>query len=142
MAPRQYHQPPNGQQLAPAYSGPFPHTPPTDWAAVLTPLFAEIDKQSRRAAREEYAKLLAEQAAAADEADRNDQVLTVEQAAALLEVRPQTVYEWVKTGKLLAFRIGRAVRLKRGQVLAALEAQTKPDGRRKYARRAVSPKAR
>ena len=125
-----------------AYSGPLPSTPPTDWVAVLTPLFAEIDKQSRRTAREEYAKLLAEQAAEADEADRNDQVLTVEQAAALLEVRPQTLYLWIKTGKLQAFRIGRTVRLKRGQVLAALQAQTQADGRRKYARRTTTKSPR
>ena len=126
---------------APAYSGPLPSTPPTDWVAVLTPLFAEIDKRSRCAAREEYAKLLAEQADEADEADRNDQVLTVAEAAALLGIRPQSAYEWIKAGKLQSYRIGRTVRLKRGQVLAALQAQTQPNGLRKYARQNANKKA-
>jgi len=126
----------------PALTGPPSTSLPSIWAEILTPFFAEIDRHSRRAAREEYTKLLAEQAAEAAETDRNDQVLTVEQAAALLGVRPQTVYEWIKVEKLQAFRIGRAVRLKRGQVLAALKAQTQPDGRRKYARRATNKKSR
>ena len=142
MAPRQYHQPSNGQQPTPAYSGLLLSTPPTDWVAVLTPLFAEIDKRSRHAAREEYAKMLAEQVAEAEEADRNDQVLTVAEAAALLGIRPQSAYMWIKDGKLQAFRIGRTVRLKRGQVLAALQAQTQADGRRKYARRATTKSPR
>lgn len=107
-------------------------------AEALLPFLAEIDRMSRRAAREEYELLLAEKAAAAAEADRNDQVLTVSQAATLLGIRPQTVYEWITAGRLKSFRLGRAVRLKRGQVLAALEAQTQPDGRRKYARRTPS----
>ena len=123
-----------------ASNGPALNAPLTDWAVVLTPLFAEIDRQSRRAAREEYELLLAEKAAVAVEEERNDQVLTVGQAAALLEVRPQTVYEWIKADKLKSYKVGRAVRLKRGQVLAALQAQTKPDGRRKYARRVTNNK--
>lgn len=97
-----------------------------------------LDQQSRKIAREEYALILAESAAAAVEAEQNDQVLTVQQAAGLLGIRPQTVYEWIKAQKLTAFKVGSAVRLKRGQVLAALRAQTQPDGRRKYARRAAS----
>jgi excisionase family DNA binding protein len=130
---------PNHPTVAPP-AGLSINASPTDWAAVLTPLFAEIDRQSRRAAREEYELLLAEKAADAVEEERNDQVLTVEQAAALLEVRPQTVYEWIKADKLKSYKVGRSVRLKRGQVLAALQAQTKPDGRRKYARRSAGNK--
>jgi excisionase family DNA binding protein len=113
-----------------------------NWSELLAPLFAEIDQHTRRAAREEYELLLVKKATEAAEAERNDQVLTVQQAADLLEVRPQTVYEWIKAGKLKAYRIGRAVRLKRGQVLAALQAQARPDGRRKYARKVPKQKGR
>lgn len=74
---------------------------------------------------------------AAVEADRNDQAITVSEAAQLLGLRTQTVYEWVKAGKLRALKVEAAVRLKRGHVLAALELQTQPGGRRKYARRAA-----
>ncbi len=108
------------------------------WPTLFTPLLEELDRYARRAAREEYELLLAEKAAAAAEADRNDQVLTVTEAAQLLGLRPQTVYEWVKAEKLQAFKVGRGVRFKRGYVLAVLELQTQPDGRRKYARRTTA----
>lgn len=123
--------------------GSSPFTVPHSQGAEVFALFlAEIDRRSRKAAREEYELLLAEKAAAAIEADKNDQVLTVQQAASLLGVRPQTVYEWIKADKLKSFKVGRSVRLKRGQVLAALQVQTQPDGRRKYARRGQQQKAR
>jgi excisionase family DNA binding protein len=125
-----------------AFAGMPLSAPPIDWVAALIPLFEEIDRYSRRAAREEYELLLAEQAAAIEQADKNDQVLTVQQAANLIGIQPQTVYEWIKADKLRAHRIGRAVRLKRGDVLAALQAQTQPDGRRKYARRGTASKKR
>ncbi|MBF9239424.1 helix-turn-helix domain-containing protein [Hymenobacter sp. BT683] len=80
----------------------------------------------------------AEKAATAAEADLNDQVLTVSEAAHLLGLRPQTVYVWAKAGKIQAFKVGTAVRLKRGHVLAVLKQQTQPDGRRKYARRTTN----
>lgn len=128
-----YHTPP-------AFVGSPFTVPPTNWAEILTPLFAEIDRQSRRAAREEYELLLAEQAEAAAEADRNDEVLTAPQVAAIFQMREQTVYEWFKSDKLKGYKVGRAVRFKRGEVMAALKAQTKPDGRRKYARRAATNK--
>jgi len=105
------------------------------WPELLTKLFQELDRHVRRAAREEYELLVAEKAATTAEADRNEEVLTVNQAAQLLGLRPQTVYEWVKAEKLQAFKVGRGVRFKRGQVLAALKQQIQPDGRRKYARR-------
>ncbi|MGI4873898.1 MAG: helix-turn-helix domain-containing protein [Janthinobacterium lividum] len=116
-----------------------------NWAELLTPLLLEVDRHFRRIAREEHTLLLAEMAAVAAKADEDDQVLNVQQTAELLGVRPQTVYEWIKAGKLTSFVIGRsAIRLKRGQVLATLQAQTQPDGRRKYARRingAAKPKS-
>lgn len=127
--------------IHPAFAGSPLNVPPTNWAGMFTPLFAAIDLHSRRAAREEYELLLAEKAEAAAEADRNDQVLTVAEAAALLGIRPQSAYEWIKAGKLQSYRIGRTVRLKRGQVLAALQAQTQPNGLRKYARQNANKKA-
>ena len=108
------------------------------WPELLTKLFQELDRHVRWAAREEYELLVTEKAAATAEADRNEEVLTVNQAAQLLGLRPQTVYEWVKAEKLQAFKVGRGVRFKRGQVLAALQQQTQLDGRRKYARRTTS----
>ena len=105
------------------------------WPKLLTQLFQKLDRHVRWAAREEYELLMAGKATATAAADRNEKVLTVNQAAQLLGLRPQTVYEWVKAEKLPAFKIGRGVRFKRGQVLAALQQQTQPDGRRKYARR-------
>ena len=128
--------------IYPAFAGSPLNVPPTNWAEMFTPLFAAIDLHSRRAAREEYELLLAEKAEATAEADRNDQVLTVAQTAELLGMQPQSVYEWIKAGKLQAFKLGRAVRLKRGQLMAALQAQTLPDGRRKYARRTANKKSR
>ena len=128
--------------IHPAFAGSLLNVPPTDWAKILIKLLEAFDRQSRQAAREEYKLLLAEQAEAAAEADRNDQVLTVAQTAELLGLQPQSIYEWIKAGKLQAFKMGRAVRLKRGQVMAALQAQTLPDGRRKYARRATNKKSR
>lgn len=128
--------------IYPAFAGSPLNVPPTNWAELLTQFFVEIDRHSRQAAREEYELLLAEKAEAAAETDRNDQVLTVAQTAELLGMQPQSVYEWIKAGKLQSFKMGRAVRLKRGQVMAALQAQTLPDGRRKYARRATNKKSR
>ena len=104
---------------------------------LLIPVFEELGRYARRVSREEHELLAAEKAAAAAEADRNDQFLSVKEAAQLLGLRPQTVYEWAKAEKLTYFKVGRHVRFKRGHVLAALELQTQPDGRRKYARRST-----
>lgn len=109
---------------------------PLNWAELIAPIIAAIDLHTRRVIREEVMLLSNEAAAVAAEAEQYDQVLTVQQAADLLGLRPQTVYEWVKAGKLPSFTIGsRSVRLKHGDVLAALQAHSQPDGRRKYARR-------
>jgi len=105
------------------------------WLPLLIPVFEELGRYAHRVFREENELLAAEKAAAVAEADQNDQVLSVKEAAKLLGLRPQTVYEWVKAEKLTHFKIGRHVRFKRGHVLAALKLQTQPDGRRKYARR-------
>jgi len=113
----------------------FFNASPSRWAEVLTPLFDEITRQSKQVARQEYELIVAEKDAANEEADRRDDILTVADVAKLLGISQQTTYDWVKSGKLIAYRLGRAVRFKRGQVLAALQAQTRTDGRRKYSRR-------
>jgi excisionase family DNA binding protein len=108
--------------------------PSANWAEVLAPLFEQLDQQSRRAAREEYIKLLAEQETTTAEARRNEEPLTVKQAAELLGITAQTAWEWQKRKVLTSYRIGRRIFFRRGEVLAALQAHTHQDGRRKYAR--------
>ncbi|GAB2856597.1 helix-turn-helix domain-containing protein [Hymenobacter ruber] len=104
---------------------------------LLLPVLTEIERYARQAAREEYKSLLAERTANEIAVQQHDELLTVQQAARVLGVRPQTAYDWIKVGKLKANRIGgRALRLKHGQVMAVLQELTQPDGRRKYARRA------
>ena len=110
------------------------------WLELATPFVDAILQQARLDAREECKRLLEEKAEAAAEADRNEEIDTVRSAAAILKVREQTIYELFKSGKLAGYKVGRAVRFKRGEVLAVLKAQTLPDGRRKYARRAATNK--
>jgi excisionase family DNA binding protein len=110
---------------------------PNKWMEMLAPLFAELEQQSRRAAREEFTRLQAEQVDASAEARRNEEPLNVKQAATLLGITPQTVWEWQKRGTLPSYRLGNRIMFRRGEVLAALKAQTQHDGRRKYARQQV-----
>ncbi len=131
------------RNVSPTNLGSVPfYSSPSSWAEALAPLLEEIDKRSRQVAREEYELLLSEQAAAASEADKNELLYTVQEGAELLNVRPQTVYEWIKVNKLRALKIGRSVRLKRGDIMSALQAQIQPDGRRKYARRGQKQRPR
>lgn len=104
------------------------------WAEILAPLFDKLDQHSRHAAREEYIKLLAEQEESAAEARRNEALLNIKQAAELLGVTAQTAWEWQKRHLLPSYRIGKRIFFRRGEVLMALQAQTRPDGRRKYGR--------
>lgn len=71
-------------------------------------------------------------------ADASDfeKLLTPEQTAELLGICRQTVFDWAKRGLLVAHRLSRRTFFKRGEVLAALQSQQQPTGRRKYARRA------
>ena len=101
-------------------------------------LLALAEQHARQIAREEFSLLLAEHASATVEADKNEQYLTVTQAAEVLLVKPGAVYEYIKAGQLKFSRTGKSgsrLRLKRGDVQAYLQAQIQPDGRRKYARR-------
>jgi excisionase family DNA binding protein len=45
-----------------------------------------------------------------------DEVLTVEEVARYLRVHPMTVQRWCRTGELPAAKIGRAYRIKRGDL--------------------------
>lgn len=73
-----------------------------------------------------------------------EEVLTVEQTAALLDVTRQTVHNRVRAGQLRAYKQdadqhgGRTYFMK-SEVLAALHLRTRPDGHRKHARRQFSP---
>ena len=128
---------PTGHSLLspPAAAGYNPKEPLADWE-ILFQFNALIEQRARLIAREEFQLLLAAHTATAVEADNNEQLITVAHAAEILGVISQTVYEWIKAGKIPSFTIGsRSVRLKRGDVLAALQARTQPNGRRKYARR-------
>jgi len=128
---------PPGRPLLPppAVADYNPKEPLADWE-ILFQFNALVEQRARLIAREEFQLLLAEHTATAAEADNNEHLVTVAQAAELLGVISQTVYEWIKAGKISSFTIGsRSVRLKRGDVLAALRARTQPNGRRKYARR-------
>lgn len=125
-----------GISASPLHIGlPVPSTP-INWAELASPLLAAIDLYVRFVVRSEIQVLSDEAATAVATTEQNEQILTVQQAADVLGMRPQTVYEWIKAGKLPSFTVGRrSVRLKHGDVLAALQAYSQPDGRRKYARR-------
>ena len=53
---------------------------------------------------------------------RNDELLTVKEAAALLKISTVTVRRWLKQGRLVGYRVGaRSIRLRRRDVEALLE---------------------
>lgn len=57
--------------------------------------------------------------------DEPDQLLTVREVAALCNVRPGTVYEWVATGKIPHYKLGgtsaSSIRFSRADVIAWLK---------------------
>jgi excisionase family DNA binding protein len=121
------------------------HQPPTtipDGAEFLTPFFNEIVRRVDRRVDEAVARALAQKASEAAETEKNAELLNDRQAAELLGVKPKTVHSWKQKGILPSYRLGGRIFYKRGEVLAALESNTQPDGRRKYARRSTTPKSR
>ena len=50
-------------------------------------------------------------------------LLTVPEAADLLDVCPQTIHEWKRRGLLTYHKLGRRTYLKRAEVLAALQSE-------------------
>jgi excisionase family DNA binding protein len=126
---------------ATAYQPPIMAPGPNSWAELLTPMFEALDRRWIQTAEQVFTKLTAKQAAESAARERADELLNKPQAAALLGVRPKTVDAWKSKGTLPSYKLGGRIFYKRGEVMAALEAQTQPDGRRKYARRAINKKA-
>jgi excisionase family DNA binding protein len=55
-------------------------------------------------------------------------ILTPDQAADYLQVNRETIYRYIRDGKLLAFRLGRAYRIPRTSIDALLRSSsTRPD---------------
>src|SRR6185437_8952934 len=53
---------------------------------------------------------------------RNDELLTIKEAATLLKMSNVTVSRWIKQGRLVGYRVGaRSIRLRRHDVEALLE---------------------
>lgn len=110
----------------------------TQGVEFLTPFFEEIDRRVDRRVVEAVDRALAQKAADTAEQVKNEELLNDLQAAELLGVKRKTVHSWKQKGILPSHRLGGRVFYKRGEVLAALESHTQPDGRRKYARRAAT----
>ncbi len=72
------------------------------------------------------------------ESEKFDQVMTVDQVAAYLQLNRLTVYRYVREGKIPASKIGKVYRILRADVDRFLEAQKVP-GLRAAQRPAVSP---
>ncbi len=62
-------------------------------------------------------------AAVSPEAEPSTDLLTVQEAAELLDVCPQTIHEWKRRGLLTYHKMGRRTYLKRAEVLAALQSE-------------------
>jgi len=50
-----------------------------------------------------------------------DEILTVEEVAALLKIHPKTVYKFLKANELQGHRFGRIWRLKKSDIMKLLE---------------------
>ena len=67
-----------------------------------------------------------------------EKLLGVDETAAMLGICRQTVHDWKRRGLLQFHRLGGKVYFKQSEVLAALKGQTRPDGKRKGARKVSS----
>lgn len=84
----------------------------------LSPVpYAQLLEDVRAIVRHETTQRPAPIATADDTAD----LLTVQQAAELLDVCPQTIHEWKRRGPLTYHKMGRRTYLKRAEVVAALQ---------------------
>lgn len=54
----------------------------------------------------------------------NERILTVDQAAELLQLKPQTVREYIKAGKLKANKIGKSWRILQSDVMALVSGKS------------------
>lgn len=114
---------------------------PTQLALAFDSLLAALDERARETSFQLWSQWQIDNATQGP-VTNEDEPLTVEKTAVLLDVVPQTVLEWRKRGLLNGYTLGRRVYFKRSEVLAALKVQSTPDGRRKYARRQYEQKAR
>lgn len=127
--------------LAPPNVETAPFTPRPYVAEAFLVLLAAMDRSAKETAIEQWSRYQASQNQEVV-APASDELLTVEKTAELLNVVPQTIFCWRKSGILTGYRMGNRVYFKRSEVLAALQVQSRPDGRRKYARRQYEQKAR
>jgi excisionase family DNA binding protein len=51
-----------------------------------------------------------------------DELLTPEQAAAILQLSPKTIKDWLRAGKLTGCKVGRVWRVKRADLEAFIQA--------------------
>ena len=59
-----------------------------------------------------------------------DQLLEIHEAAALLQVKPGTLYSWVSKGKVPHRKVGSLVRFHRGDLMEWTKGQTQAEQRR------------
>jgi excisionase family DNA binding protein len=83
----------------------------------MSALAEEIKAALREVLREELPRALSLLQPRTDE----DGYLSVQKAATLVEVHPDTIRAWVKDGRLVAHRAGRELRIRRDQLRRFLE---------------------
>lgn len=59
---------------------------------------------------------------------REPEILTVEQAASLLQISRASAYEAVRAGEIPSFRVGRSIRISKTQLLSWIANQQSPRG--------------
>lgn len=65
----------------------------------------------------------------------SEKLLTATQAAEMLSLCRQTVFDYAKRGLLISYRLGGRTYFKQGEVVAAMQSQQQPTGRRKQPRK-------
>jgi DNA binding domain, excisionase family len=59
-----------------------------------------------------------------------DKIYTVDETADLLKIKPRTVREWIRTGKLKSFKIGGLVRVHDDDLQAFIDRSRKGTGKK------------
>lgn len=81
-------------------------------------------------------ELIQQQVKSGPSAPDGEKLLSVDETAQLLGICRQTVHDWKRRGLLDFHRLGGKVYFKQAEVVAALNKQVRPDGKRKGARKA------